>query len=260
MHDKRKSFASCLTTFAVAAVAFMVVAPEPALAGMGTGNPPPPPPPPLTVKKRMFETSADSAFSGIGYPGQVVMHRPRDIYGGGTSCLTSGSGSSGGNFSYTVYEGESPSHRGYLFGCPSDGWTNQDIVINTDATLNFSIPDEESNKDFTSIANPSNGVITKWEWEYEIERNKETKNSGNVLVSWAARSIGKVFVPRNANARPGDVDKTPVVFQLKKLEGYDANHVLRMKWSDDPSGGRIQLVPQQTATLQIHKVQSVVQK
>ena len=258
MHAKRKTFASCLTTFAVAAVAFMVVAPEPALAGMGTGNPPPPPPPPLHVSKRMFETSADSAFQMLGYSGQTVFHRPRDINSGATSCNTSGDGPSGGNFSYTVYEGESPEHRGRLFACPSDGWTNQDIIINTDATLQFHIPSDED--EFTQIANPANGVITTWEWAYEIDRHKETKNAGNIFVNYATRSLPKVFVPRDAEAGPGDIEKTKVTFKLKKLEGYDSAHTLRLKWLDDLENGMIDIKPQETKTLEIHKVRSVVQK
>jgi len=266
MHDKRKSFASCLTTFAVAAVAFMVVTPEPALAGMGTGNPPPPPPPPLTVTKRQFETSNDGALTGVGYPGQVIMHSPRDINTGTTSVQTTGSGLSGGNFTYTVYEGESPQHRGYLFGCPSNGWTNQDIVINTDAGLVINIPSDASNEDYTRLAaNPGASAPLTWKWEYEVDRGKEWKITKTEMF-YATKSLGKVFVPRHMDAKPNDIDKKAVTFQLKKLEGSDSAGVVRFKWIDDPTKGRITLVPQQKApdgsdvVLNLHKVVSVVQK
>lgn len=259
MSDKRKNLKTWLAAVCLAAVGSAMIPATPAQAGMGTGNPPPPPPPPVKRSFRLYEGSTDSALSGKGFSGIRVNHTRSWVTGRDATTT-----STNGVFEYVVRSDQSGVvHQAQMFGLIA-GWGAADLIVATDAMLKIVVGDNEP--DFDDLAGPGK-LVTNWKMEFEYQRGGAPQQYA-ATPSLTGRSFGTRRIPRHYDATPFQVrsNVTKAVFQLKKLEGYDAGGTMRLKWLDKPENGRKAVFPGYNsdggadAPLVLHKVLATTEK
>lgn len=237
MSDKRKNLKTWLAAVCLAAVGAAMIPALPAQAGMGTGNPPPPPPPPVKKSFRLYEGSTDTSLSGQGYPGIRVNHTYSWVTG-----LSATTTKANGNFEYIVRsDQQGVVHQAQMFGIVA-GYASGDLVVATDAVLKIVVDPGE--QDFTELTSGSSPLVTNWKMEFQYERGGSPQQYAST-PSLTGRSFGVRRIPRHLEATPGQVrsNVTKAVFQLRKLEGYDAGGTMRLKWMDLPANGRKAVFP-----------------
>lgn len=236
MSDKRKNMKTWLAAVCLAAVGAAMIPAMPAQAGMGTGNPPPPPPPPVKKSFRLYEGSTDTSLSGQGYPNIRVTHT-QSWTSGLSACTTKANG----NFEYIVRSDQpNVTHKSQMFGLVAGAGTG-DLIVATDAILKIVVGSNEP--DFDELAG-SGGLVTNWKMEFQYERGGAAQQYAST-PSLTGRSFGTRRIPRHLSASPHQVrsNVTKAVFQLRKLEGYDAGGTMRLKWMDKPENGRKAVFP-----------------
>lgn len=266
MIDMRKSLKSLLATACLAAVSTAMIPVQEAQAGMGTGNPPPPPPPPVKRSFRLYEGSTDSGLSGTGYSGVPVYHTRSWVTGRDATSTTAN-----GNFEYVVRsDQQGVVHRASMFGLTA-GWGSGDLIVATDAVLRINVA-KTGEQDFDELATKSNSLVTNWRMWFEYQRGGaaeqyEANPSLTINVQNGDRSFGIRRIPRHKGATWNQTAATvtPAVFQLTRLEGYDAGGTMRLKWMDKLENGRKAVKPGFNSdvngqVLELHKILATTEK
>jgi len=275
---------TAISAFGVTAFSFAaLIAPQPAMAGMGTSRPnPPPPPPPIDIVYKVGETSSQDSTIGLfkGYSGVTVNH-VRSAADGTVSCVSG----AGGVFRYTLITGQGADHWAMLFGILGHPSPAADITVRTDAKIDLALAPGQSDVN-PRDADPS---AVDWEMTYTIDRGAGESLPITTAPNFDYRtlSLGSVSLARNTTASPfayrrvGGSDGDSLhpnnpafdpannagiarsILRIKTLKSYVRNRIpreLALSWQDDPRNGAVYIEPGRHYTLYLNKMILETQK